>query len=321
MIKRFHSFVISLLLVLIVGQLCHAAALGGGARAIGMGGAYTAVADDGAAAYWNPAGITQVKFGLMPTVGVQGKFGEIAKVMQGDLVDNFEGSLSLNAGVGLTFRHFAFNMFSDLNGHVDGHVAQSGNYQHQTMDAINQVALSLAKEFTGLFAVGVNAKYVSYENLTKKLGLDGNSYGSDENKGAGFAVDLGAMAKVGKLVRVGAVLKDYPLAKVKLDDGQVYELPTRVAVGGAVKVPLLGTLVAVDLEKPFKGEEKDFRYRLGVEQPILGLIFLRAGGYQAEEKFNLTAGFGLKLGPAVLDTAAALDKENPVYQATLGLKF
>ena len=34
--------------------------LGAGARAIGMGGAYSALADDASAAYWNPAGLAQV---------------------------------------------------------------------------------------------------------------------------------------------------------------------------------------------------------------------------------------------------------------------
>ena len=36
--------------------------IGLGTRAMGMGGAFTAVADDESAFYWNPAGITQVRF-------------------------------------------------------------------------------------------------------------------------------------------------------------------------------------------------------------------------------------------------------------------
>ena len=37
--------------------------LGVGARAIGMGGAYTGVANDYSALYWNPAGLTQLQYG------------------------------------------------------------------------------------------------------------------------------------------------------------------------------------------------------------------------------------------------------------------
>jgi hypothetical protein len=35
--------------------------MGTGARAIGMGGAFVAVADDASASFWNPAGLTQLK--------------------------------------------------------------------------------------------------------------------------------------------------------------------------------------------------------------------------------------------------------------------
>lgn len=296
-----------------MGQLCSAASLGGGARAVGMGGAYTAVADDGTAAYWNPAGITQVKLGLTPTVGIQGKFGEIQDVILNQDFIDFEGTLKANYGAGLTLRHFALNAFGEISGRIE----QQDGQPQLTIEHVMRGNLTLAKEFTGLFALGLNAKYVSVQSDTQ------NYLGEkiDSSKGTGFAVDLGAMAKVGKLVRVGGVLKDYPITKVKLDNGQVYELPTKIVVGGAVRVPALGTLVAVDLEAPFKGEEKEVVYHLGVEQPILGLVFLRAGGYKAQERFNLTAGLGLKLGPVMLDAAAVLNKDNPAYQATLGVKF
>jgi hypothetical protein len=36
-------------------------AIGSGVRALGMGGAYSAIADDGSAIYWNASGISQIK--------------------------------------------------------------------------------------------------------------------------------------------------------------------------------------------------------------------------------------------------------------------
>ena len=39
--------------------------LGVGARAIGLGGAFSAVADDGSALFWNPAGIARMKAGQL----------------------------------------------------------------------------------------------------------------------------------------------------------------------------------------------------------------------------------------------------------------
>ena len=43
---------------------------------------------------------------------------------------------------------------------------------------------------------------------------------------------------------------------------------------------MLGTVVAADLATPLRGEE-DPAFHLGVEQPFLGILALRAGGYQA----------------------------------------
>ncbi len=46
-------------------------ALEAGTRAFGMGGAFTGVADDATAAFWNPAGITQIKYvGLLSSLGI-----------------------------------------------------------------------------------------------------------------------------------------------------------------------------------------------------------------------------------------------------------
>src|SRR5438552_4125808 len=43
------------------GQTASFLNYGAGARALGMGGAFYAVADDATAAYWNPAGLPQVQ--------------------------------------------------------------------------------------------------------------------------------------------------------------------------------------------------------------------------------------------------------------------
>jgi len=65
MLRRYCRFGIVLLTVLSVNQGGAAAAgladsflrLGPGARAMGMGGAFIALADDGTSVHWNPAGL------------------------------------------------------------------------------------------------------------------------------------------------------------------------------------------------------------------------------------------------------------------------
>ena len=63
--------VIGSILVLMLSYSCYASGpgttaanylkIGVGARATAMGGAFTAIADDATALYWNPAGLSQIK--------------------------------------------------------------------------------------------------------------------------------------------------------------------------------------------------------------------------------------------------------------------
>ena len=289
-------------------QLC-AASPGIGARAHGMGGAFTAIADDGAAVYWNPAGITQVHMGLVVGGGFEGDLKLLDAIKEEDPTA-LDGVLGLKGGAGLTFKHWAFN----ADGVLRATALKGGEEETMLVEQTRQGILTFATECTDLLAFGVNAKYIQVEE--EIINLAGSVGKAD---GSGFAVDLGALFKVGKLVRVGVVLKDYALTEIKFGGG-VYTLPTKLVLGGAVKVPLLGMVVAADLETPLKGEG-DPAFRVGLEQPILGILFLRAGGYQVADGFNFTAGGGLKLGPLLVDVAADLNTETPTYYATAGIKF
>lgn len=276
-----------------------------GARALGMGGAYTAIADDGAAAYWNPAGITQVSMGFVFNGGTRGNWQTIDAIAQQDS-SAVDGNFGLVGTAGLTFKNLAFNALSALQtGEVTGGGGKTVRINHT-----QEVALTLATECTDLLAFGANAKYLYLEDET--LTPDGST---GKTGTSGLAADLGALIKVGKLVRIGAVVKDFPLIMAEAD-----ELPTRLVLGGAVKVPLLGMVVAADLETPLQGEGEPL-FHVGLEQPLLGILFLRAGGYQKTDGFNFTAGGGLKLGPVLVDVATDLGAEKPAFYATAGIKF
>ena len=172
---------------------------------------------------------------------------------------------------------------------------------------------TIASELTDLFAFGLNAKYVM---VSRALPTQGGS----PKRMVRVSLLIGRMFKVGKLVRLGVVLKDYGLAKIKLD-GADYEWPTKLVLGGAVRIPMFGTLVAADLETPLQGDQ-DPAFHLGVEQPLLGILALRVGGYQETDGINFTAGCGLKLGPVALDVAANLDAaEATAIYVTAQLKF
>jgi hypothetical protein len=307
-IKTIKSIFLSFMLVFVLAQLCTASNWGIGARALGMGGAYTAIADDGTAAYWNPAGITQVNMGLLLNGGVQGDWQMVDAVKEQDPAA-LDGKFGFNAAAGLTFERLALNFWTGLQAEE----VVGNSEKTMGINRSKQGVLTLATEFTELVALGVNAKYLYLEE--ENFTLDGST---GKDNGQGFALDLGGLFKVGKLVRVGAVLKDYPLTKMEIN-GDAYEFPTKVVLGGAVKIPLLGMVVAADVESSLRSEGQTV-FHVGIEQPILGILFVRAGGYQSAEGFSWTAGGGLKLGPVLVDVAADLGDESSFY-ATAGIKF
>lgn len=304
------SFLLALILLVVMAPLCAAAAPGLGARALGMGGAYTAVADDGSAAYWNPAGIAQVTVGLALDGGFEGNLKQIDALREQDPAA-LDGTLGLKGGASLILGNFGLGALTESQAEIE----PAALLKTMRIDQTDQVFFTYANEMTDLFVFGLNAKYVMAN--TERHTATGMI---DQGEGKGFAVDLGAMFKVGKIVRVGAVLKDFGLVGFKLN-GVDYEWPTRLVLGGAVKAPLLGTVVAADLETPLQGDE-DPAFRIGVEQPFLGILAFRAGGYQEDGDFNFTAGCGLKLGPVALDVAADLGLgENTAVYATAQFKF
>ena len=309
-IKTAKSLLLAIILLVVLAPVSTAIAPGFGARAMGMGGAYTAVADDGSAAYWNPAGISQVTIGLALDGGFEGNIKQIDAIREQDPAA-LDGTLGIKAGANLTLGNFGLGAFTERQAEIEpGTVLKSIR-----IDQTDQVAFTFANELTDLFAFGLNAKYVMVN--TEKFTAAGSI---DQADGKGFAVDLGAMFKVGKLVRLGAVLKDFGLVGFELN-GVDYEWPTKLVLGGAVRAPLLGTVVAADLETPLQGDQ-DPAFRVGVEQPLLGLLALRAGGYQEADGFNFTAGCGLKLGPVALDVAADLGLgENTTVYASAHFKF
>jgi outer membrane protein OmpA-like peptidoglycan-associated protein len=193
----------------------HAAAysrIGVGARALGMGGAYVAVADDPTATVWNPAGVARVDkmaFTFMYTGGYEF-----------DRAHNFFGyahSFSLaSVGIGWT------------NAGMDGFERRAGVGPSEGEFDIsdNLILLSLARQY-GPFGLGITGKIFDQK-------IDGESE-------SGGGVDLGAFFEAGRRVNFGLALQD--LASEIGDD----KVPYNVRAGFAVN-PIGDLLLAADLE-------------------------------------------------------------------------
>jgi len=123
--------------------------IGVGSRAIAMGGAFAAVANDVAAIYWNPAGLARM----------EGRGG--ASFMHtnwlADMRFDFAAAAVRIPGFGsLGFHYMALSM-PDMKVRTEFEPEGTGEY-FSAMDMA--LGISYARELTDRFAVGFNAKYI-----------------------------------------------------------------------------------------------------------------------------------------------------------------
>lgn len=254
-----------------------------GARAVALGQAFTAVATDGAALFWNPAGI-------MRTPG---------------RVNYFVGHTEYTTGIDL--HHLSWHRRGQNFGYgVTAGILRSGDilrtdelHQEGTGQYFNanQVFLgaSLARAMTDRFSIGGTLKYFQ-ENLdhyqTKALLAD---------LGILFYVGLGDL-RIGFAVRnFGPDLRPGGEPPALLDgfvpaaEFQSFPAPTVGSFGAARTWGMaddVRLLTTIDFSHPSDLKES---FRLGGEIELRRMLFLRSGYETSRDEGSFAAGFGLQL--------------------------
>lgn len=262
-----------------------------GARAVGMGGAFTAVADDATAAYWNPAGLSFLTYkevyfqhASMFSAAVQYNYGSLALPLkkEGDLRPALAISL-IQLGVGdipvtgdaqslrpgIDFEDGdgdpSTNLPTERNGVWDPGERLFLDESQFTLQSNNDWALlfSYARPFGSKFTAGANLK-VLYRTLP-----DINS-GSINAWGAGL--DAGLTFQPSRKITLSAVAYDLTTTiMVWSTDTKEYVSPS-FALGGAYTTqlaPMHMLTLALDLPFDWDGQTIDQRY--GTSDPYSGL--------------------------------------------------
>lgn len=173
-----------------------------GVRAIGMGGAYSSLADDAAATFWNPAGLVWV--------GHQELMFTQADLFGAGIHDHlaaFSLPVSPNSALGMDFYH---------SGYEDSEL----NFGESRID------LSLALRPRPWLSVGGTAKY-----LTQSSDIDGNSLA----RGSGRGIDAGLIASPVEGLRLGLLARDMLDTRLRQDTGGKSEVlyPGSLRVAGS----------------------------------------------------------------------------------------
>jgi len=229
--------------------------MGVGARACGMGEAYTSIADDATAIYWNPAGLGQVD--RLEFTGMQNFW----------LLDMSHQYLAL--AVPLAFGTIGVSGAYSSSGTLDRYENFQKTGEFTAYDAAGTVGYGLR---AGPVRVGLSAKYIQ-----SKI---------DDKQAQTVAGDAGVLCRFetsSGYVGLGLAVQNVGpgLEFVEKSD----PLPLNLKLGLAAKIGQV--VLAVDANKP---RDNSVRLGAGAEVVIAGLLALR-GGYNMAS--GLTAGGGV----------------------------
>lgn len=283
--------------------------IGVGGRALGMGGAYTAIANDVTAGYWNPAGLTAIKYPEIMLMHDQ-RYGDIVSFNYGAAAM----PLSKDEAVGLSAIVLSVSGIPntlgaglDANGQpIDPALGDFGSmnrldYSKITFFSSTDIAVigSYAKRYSDNFSYGANVKFIR------------RSIGSTYGTGIGF--DVGAMYLPFNNFRLGANLQNATTTVVAWTTGTTELLTPTLAtgvayslsVGPVTAMPALDLLFNIDNMQssstvhlgPLSAD-----LRVGAEINYKNVIAIRAG-YNEVKQF--TVGAGLRLPKLEIDYSFA----------------
>lgn len=236
--------------------------VGVGARAAGMGEAYSAVASDASAAYWNPAGL------------VSSPNSNIVLMHNRWLLDirSEFGALQIK-------RHFAFHVYNYHIGDIPVRTIPSEDPLQETSAQYLSMGVSYARTFSRQLDAGITVKY-----LFEKIFV---------HSATGFAVDVGVRYKIMEPnIVVAGVLQN--LGKMGELENEATRLPVITRVGTMYRLPNeigpMHLLFAFDVVKPV---EENLRFHIGSELLFWNQIAVRGGLVNGYENRSVSFGIGV----------------------------
>jgi len=332
--------------------------VGAGARALAMGGAFSAISNDGTAGYWNPAGLTATT-GQTASFMHSERFGGliaydylaytrklVTDALGASLFRTDLGSIA-NTGNLQWYDTGADGVFGqdgqgepgdsgnddydpDTNpGGTEGNnewdpgeeiIYDEGRITWQSASD-NALYLSWARPLSEDFSIGANVKMV-YRDL-----MDYSAWG--------LGLDAALLWKPTTAFSVGLNLQDITGTHLFWNNGHTEVVNPTAKVGTAFSIPLskFSSVLTVGLDGDFRFEGRKYsaQYsrgevsldtRAGIELLIRDTVGIRLGSSEG----NMTAGIGLKIGlfgmPVTLDYAwLGHDELENTHRFSVGIGF
>jgi hypothetical protein len=281
-------------------------ALGAGARALGMGGAFVAISDDATAFYWNPAGFaTHTKRELHAQHTEQ----------FGGSVDHDIIAISLpvrKGGFGLGLVRLGVDNISLTQLEDPDRPLGPDNRPivSQTIGtADNAIYLAYAHPIRPFFTTGVTVKFI-HRDLT--LGT-----------GTGFGIDVGILYRPWAAISFGLVIRDLTETRIHFHGGNVDPIPPSSLMGLSYlhafsETSRVLSSLSVHLADDNSGIGRNQTLSMGLEYQFKQRLMLRLG----RQGGRLTAGAGIKVVRATIDLALLESKQlNNTYRVSTSIFF
>lgn len=234
-----------------------------GARAVAMGGAFTAVPGDPISLYWNPAASATTTSSMLTTT--------YTSYMM-DMQAGFAGWVNPreNDAIGVSLNYF-------FGGNFDRTTTEDPMGTGEQFSS-NSIALAgtWAKPLTETISIGVTGRFI-YSQI--------DSYNAN-----GFSVDLGGMYSPSALPGLtGALVVRNAGVQTKAFYSENDPMPTEIAAGVSQSLMDGNLLIAADATMPLEG---DIDFAAGVEYKPVEMLALRTGWSLSAKETADNAGGG-----------------------------
>lgn len=238
------------------------------ARASAMGEAYTALAKDASATYWNPANLTQTETNsvvLSHNIWLLDITHNFASIQLVRGIHNIAFSLNVISIPGIEIRDYTAS---------EDPIGKSSVYNLY-------FGTSYATELSDEWSIGAQLKYY-YEKMylvsASGLGVDLGVFGKNLIKDMDWGLSIQNIGKMGKLLETSTELP------FLVRTGVGYSLPWKISDNNI--------LAAADIVYILNDA---FRFNIGTEVKLMNQFSLRLGYVLGSDSYNFTTGFGLQL--------------------------
>jgi len=312
---------------------------GGGARALGMGGAFTAVADDPSTTFWNPAGLATMSEKEILLMHSE-RFGDL---IDRDFVSytqpvswNILGGTSSDIGLsvirlGVNNIPFTEHLTDQLDTNNDGTVDE--NEIVGLLDLQDDIEYKSDQEFALMFSYG---ELVGSWQMGASVKFVRQSIGKYSSMGVGADIAF-LRPQIWRQLDFGIKFQDLTTTYLSWSTGRNELITPAVVPGLAWRQPLpdwnMDFTLAGSLESRFenRGEADQIHSgafsanaHLGLEVGFSRKVFLRGGYDSGFSAGNLTAGVGFRINPLTVDYAYAgdsLDIDEVTHRISLSFRF